>query len=384
MPKKNVLILASSHNIGGFETKLDNLIRHLDREKINLTFLLVYPDYKARHLPEEVRAKYRAFFSWDEVEVIEMRMKFRYELSLIFKAARLFRKMHIDVLYYTSIGAGTFIAPAAALMAGVERKIKEVQTIFKGQYPTVLKGLDRILTSKMDCVLVASEFLKRMLMAELHVKASKIKVLPNAIDLEKFGQVTETADLRDGLGIPRGSRIVGMIANLVAIKDHRTVMRAIPEILKVKPDTVFLLFGDGPLRSDLEALAGKLKILRNIRFMGYRTDVAKYIPLFDVGILSSRVEIHPISLIEIMASGIPVVAPRVGGIPEIVIHEETGLLISQGNAAEMAAAILALFNDRKLSDRLGRKAGERVREMFSLDRMIKQTEAILTGREIKQ
>ena len=201
--EKNMVILASSYNIGGFEIKLDYLIRNLDKKKFNITFLLVYPLYKARHLPEEVRNKYRAFLSWDEVNLIELDMKYRYDVSLIFKVAGLLRKMQADILYYTSLGAGTFIAPAAALIAGVGYKVKEVQTILKGQYPAPLRGIDQYLTSRMDRVIVASYFLRDLLVRKLHLTPAKIQVVPNGIDLQKFRKTAVKSGLKEQMDLQK-------------------------------------------------------------------------------------------------------------------------------------------------------------------------------------
>lgn len=384
--KLELMMLASCYGVGGFETKLDSLVRSINRDIFNLTVLHVYPYYKGRTVPEDVRNIHRAYFFWDDTETIELVMNWRYDLTMIKKVARILEQRKPDILYFLAMGSMTFIAPVAGRMAKVPCIIRAADTIFDGLYPGILKGLDRRLLSMTDMIIAPSFFLKKMIRNELRADEDSIRVIPNAIDLSKFG-ITHDADaavLRKELGIPEKSHVVGVVANLTEIKTLDVLIRSAPAIIDRFPDTIFLMIGEGPSREELESLAASLGIMANMRFVGYREDVEKLISIFTVGALSSQIEIHPISLIEIMSAGIPVVAPEVGGIPEIVSHGETGLLFPAGDSVRLAEAVNLLLGDRSKRRKYGKEARKRVQEQFAKERMIRATEeAFLDGYRMK-
>jgi len=172
-------------------------------------------------------------------------------------------------------------------------------------------------------------------------------------------------------------KVVGMIANLVPVKAHSVLFHAIPRVLKKHPMTTFLFIGDGPMKEELIKLSKELNISNRVRFLGYRTDVDQLIRSFDIGLLNSEVEIHPNCLIEIMASGIPVVAPAVGGIPEIVTHGLNGLLVEHGNLKQMADAIIYLLDHPDKAKQYGEDGRQVVFGTFSQDMMVRATEAVI-------
>lgn len=376
MNKTKLMILASCHSIGGFETKLDRLIKNIDRRNFDLSILLIYPFYKAKKVPRKVREKHKEFLSWEGIQLFNINMNWRYDFSIIFQAAKVIRSCKVQVLYYFSLGSGTFIAPIAAKLAGVRFIVREVQNVLNGLYPKILRGLDRILLSFVDVIIVPSEYLKKLLQRELLAKEERIHIIPNAIDLTRFGKTGKVGRIRSELHLKGKGRIVGMIANLVPVKAHSVLFHAIPLVLKKHAMTTFLLIGDGPLKEKLVKLSKELNISNAVKFLGYRSDVDQLIRLFDIGILNSEVEIHPNCLIEIMASGIPVVAPAVGGIPEIVVDGQNGLLVEPGNLKQMADAIIYLFDHPDIAKQYGEDGRRVVFDKFSQEKMVRSTEAV--------
>jgi glycosyltransferase involved in cell wall biosynthesis len=374
--KMRVMVLVSSHNIGGVETKLHYLAQFLDREKFQLTFLLIYPYYKAGEDSFRIRKKHNAFFQWKDVETIELPMKHRYDVFLFFKVARIIREMRIDLLYMMALGVGTFLGPIAAKLGGVCRIVRENQNVIRGLYPGILKFLDRVFISMTDRIVVPSLFLKNLMVEELRIVPSKITVIPNAIDLTSFGAKPGRKAVKKELGIREQTRVVGVVANLLPVKAHDVLIRAVPEVIKVIPDTVFLLAGDGPLRSNLESLVQKLNLTEHVQFLGHRSDVAELVQSFDVGVLCSKIETQGIVLIEMMATGVPVIAPDVGGIPEIIEDGVNGLLTVQGDSDQLAGSVICLLSDPKRAHLLGKAGRDRVQEKFSVDCMVRSTEQI--------
>ena len=193
-------------------------------------------------------------------------------------------------------------------------------------------------------------------------------MIPNGIDLDRFEQIVDKKAIRDELEIENDSHVVGMLANLIPVKAHSVLFHAIPEILHKFPNTHFLLLGDGVLRKELEKLGRDLKISSSIHFLGYRSDIEKIMSIFDIGVLCSKVEVHPNSLIEMMAARIPVVATNVGGIPEIVHHEVNGLLVPPGNPKALARAIIRLLEKPELARKYRENAKQLVLKKFSKEK----------------
>ncbi len=376
MNKIKVMFLVSSYNIGGFEKKLSNLAENMNRKIFELTVLLVYPFYKARDNFIMIREKHRKFFLWNGVETIELEMKNRYQISVIGKVVNIMRENRPDVLCFIALGSGTFLGPIAGKIAKVPFIVRLNDTILKGLYPNILKPLDKMLLSVTDQVIVPSVFLKNLLVQELRINPEKINVIPNGIDISHFSSSGQKESVKLELGLPEMSHVVGIIANFSPVKAHKVLLHAVPIILKFFPDTYFLLIGDGPLKHELMDLSNKLGISNNVKFLGYRADVNRLISSFDVGILCSKIEVHPISLIEMMASKVPIVAPTVGGIPEMVIHRENGLLVSQGDSDALAEAIMKLLGDKKLATDFGKMGKKIAIEKFSHRQMVGAIEEV--------
>ncbi len=371
-----LLIAASSHNIGGFETKIHTLLENLDRKEFRLYFVLIYPSYKAGEDSMRLRDRHSDYFHWDHVTRFDMEMKGRFNINQIMGLARLVRRNKIDILLFTAVGAGTFIAPFAAMLSGVPVLVRASDTVIEGLYPGILKILDRICLLRTDRVMVPSRFLMHLLSKELGIPESKMTVIPNGIPVEgRKGRSVRS--LKKELGLPEGVKVVGMVANFAPLKAHEILIRAVPDILAGCPGTRFLLVGDGPLRGSIEKLAQSLGIAQYLHFTGYRPDTAELARIYDVGILSSRVEVHPISLIEIMAAGVPVVAPRVGGIPEIVEDGVSGLLVRPGDPESLAKGILKVLRDPALAKKIGASARSRVLSDFTQKKMLGKIEELL-------
>ena len=378
MDKIKVMFLVSSYTIGGFETRLTLLVDQINKNKFKPTILLIYPFYKAKKLPKKVRERYRESFPWRKlsVETIEVVMNHRFDLSVLFKVVSQIRKSRVAILFFFALGIGTFIAPLAGKLAGVSTIVRASGTILDGLYPKMLRVLDRILLSMTDIVITPSLFLKKMMVNELKLSSGKVQVVPNGIDLDRFSHKYDVNSLKAEFGIPSKTPVVGMVANLVPLKAHYVLFYAIPYILKSFPNTLIVLVGEGHLRQELEVLAQRLGIYAHMRFLGYRRDVEKIIPLFDVGVLCSKVETFGNALVEIMASGVPVVASNVGAIPELIIHGRNGLLVPPDDSKHLAEAVVHLLRNKKLAQEYGRNGRRIAFEKFSKEAMVHQIESI--------
>ncbi len=191
---------------------------------------------------------------------------------------------------------------------------------------------------------------------------------PNAADCER---------VRGRLGLDTRDFVVGCTARLAWTKGQRHLLHA-TDVLRARiPRLHLLLVGDGAERDSLERLTAQLDLTRHVRFLGHRDDARDLLPAFDVFAAPSLSDGLPLAILEAMAAARPVIATRVGGIPEALDDGDVGLLIEPGTAGPLVGGIDRLYRDSRLRSRLGKAARARVVEWFSIDAMIDRAEPAL-------
>ncbi|MEZ5320110.1 MAG: glycosyltransferase, partial [Vicinamibacterales bacterium] len=212
-----------------------------------------------------------------------------------------------------------------------------------------------------------------------------IEVIENGIDPERYEPAGDRDALRARLGLAASRRYVAAIARFHPVKDHAMLLRAFARVAAERADADLLLVGDGPLRPALEAQVASLGLERRVRFLGVRHDVPDLLAASDVFVLSSVSEAASITLLEAMATGLPVVVTEVGGNPEIVRQGVDGRLTPRGDAEAFSAALTAVLADPAGAREMGRNGAARVREVYRLDRTIARYDALyraLAGADI--
>lgn len=209
----------------------------------------------------------------------------------------------------------------------------------------------------------------------------RIVVVPNFVDEAAFAAPTSNvrqAWIRE-LDLEPDVLVVGIVASLLPIKDHATLLRAVAALVPEWPTLRLVIVGHGPESERLGALTDALGIARVVRFAGLRPQVPSFHFLFDISVLSSVSEGFPNSLVEAMAAGRPIVATDVGGVRDAVRHGENGLLVAAGDAPSFADALRGLLRDADLRRRMGAAGARRAREDFhaaavvgSLERLYEQ------------
>jgi glycosyltransferase involved in cell wall biosynthesis len=197
----------------------------------------------------------------------------------------------------------------------------------------------------------------------------KVCVVPNGIDTARFAGAADDGSVRRSLGIPPGAPVVGTIGRLNEVKRQDLLIRGFAQIKNRVSDAHLLLVGDGPLRGDLRALAESLGLAGRVHFAGYQAQPERYLRAMDVFALTSRSEGMPLALLEAWAAGLPVVASRVGGLPELIDDGRNGLLFDPGDEAALAAILRGLLTDTALARHLGEAGRHLVEPTYSLRRM---------------
>ena len=228
--------------------------------------------------------------------------------------------------------------------------------------------VDRATVERVDAVCAVSTPITAKL-AALGYSEERMYVVPNGVDVDAIRAAAALdAPLPEGFG--PGVSVVGMVARLVPLKAADDFLRAAAVVLTARPNVRFVLFGDGPLAEKLAALAIDLGLDdRLVMVPGAGVSPMPYLARFDIDVLTSLSEGAGLVLLEGMALGKPCVATRVGGIPEIVVDGETGVLAEAHSVSGIAAGILSLLGDPAKAAAMGEAGRRRVEEHYSVQRM---------------
>ena len=198
----------------------------------------------------------------------------------------------------------------------------------------------------------------------------RVEVIENGIDLSRYGPAADRDALRRRLGLDPGRRYVAMVARFHPIKDHAMLLHAFAKAAPVRPDVDLLLVGDGPLRGELESLVERLGVQNRVRFLGVRSDVPDILRAVDVFALTSVSEAASLTLLEAMASRLPVVVTAVGGNPEIVRDGVEGCSCRAGTPTRPRPPSSAFSTTLPRAAADGRGGPRRVEERYQLSRTI--------------
>ncbi len=227
--------------------------------------------------------------------------------------------------------------------------------------------LEALASAFTDRVVAVSEDAARQAIEVERVSPSKVVTIPNGVDTFEY-RPGDMRSARARLGVPERGFHVGTVARLAAVKDQATLVSAFAHLAARRTDVHLTLVGDGPERARLEGLATHLGVRGLTTFTGARDDVAEVLPAFDVFALSSLSEGNSLTLLEAASAGLPIVATRVGGNPEVVVEGETGMLVPPASPGALGKALVMLGESGRLAE-MGRAGRARIERRFAVDRM---------------
>jgi glycosyltransferase involved in cell wall biosynthesis len=229
-------------------------------------------------------------------------------------------------------------------------------------------------------VLVNSAAIGDLLVREEGVSRDRVVVIPNFVEEEAFAplSVERRATIRSRLGLAADDMAVGIVANLYPVKNHAMLLRAVSHLATEWRRVRFVLVGDGAEREALQRMARDLGIAGQVLMPGRLANEPGFAGAFDIAVLTSREEGFPNWIVEAMAAGRPVVATDVGGVPDAVQHEQTGLLVPPDDDRAMAESLRRLLGDETLRVRFGRAGSERARSLYHVNVVMRALEALYT------
>jgi glycosyltransferase involved in cell wall biosynthesis len=359
-----VMFLITSMHVGGAETLLANLIRKLDRERFAPSlccFKSLGP------LGEELAREIPAYH-----DLITL----KYDFRVVRRLAKLFRGQRIDAVVTVGAGDKMFWGRLAAHHAGVPVVISALHST---GWPDAIGRLNRLswLTRWTDAFVGVADAHGRHLIEREGFPSGKVRVILNGVDANRFRPSQDTGPLRCDLGIAQAAPVAGIVAGLRPEKNHELFLRAAARVRRRIPQAEFLVIGDGLERPKLEQITRQLDLTKAVHFLGTRPDIPELLAAIDVFVLTSRMEANPVSILEAMSMGKPVIAPRVGSIGESVIDGVTGFLTEPLDEGQVADRLTQLFADPELARRLGQAGRQAVLDRWSLERMVQGYEHLI-------
>jgi glycosyltransferase involved in cell wall biosynthesis len=296
---------------------------------------------------------------------------------------RIIRAERPDIVHTHTSKAG-ILGRLAARLAGVRPIVHTPHGhVFYGHFgPSAARtflALERCFARFTDRLVALTEGERRDYLALGVGSAETTCVIPSGVDLEAFAAAAAgAAAVKSSLGLDPGSQVVGFVGWLLPVKGPLNLLNAMAAVWERHPGAVLVFAGKGAQEAELRARARALGAGGRVQFLGWREDVAVLLKGFDLLVLPSLNEGMGRVLVEAMAAGVPVVASRTGGIPDLVRHEETGLLVEPGDTAGLSAAVSRLLASPAEAGRLAR-AGRRHCRRFGLDRMLEKLDDLYGG-----
>jgi len=367
MAKKKISIVycIADSSLTGAPRHLLSLVSNLDPRDFSVSVILPQGP-----LAEELNRK--------KITTFLVPMRSRSDMAAVSAIKKLLTKYDPDILHVHGQRAGLL-----ARLAVKELPIKVIYTEhtwtkdFRLENPLLhwahirsMRTLDRIT----DMNIAVSQAVADFMISANITKPDKLKVIYNGIDIvsDKRDEVFSWAEK---LGLCKKDVVIGTVGSLNIQKDIASLLKAMPRILKRLPNIKLVIVGTGPLQKWLNNLTRKLKIDNAVIFTGTVPRVEPILKTFSIFVLCSRSEAFGISILEAMKAHVPVIATKVGGIPEIITTNRNGILIEPGNPKKLSVAVMKLLNDKKLQKKLV-VGGDETLHKFSITTMVRETEKL--------
>lgn len=362
MTPVRVCYLSHAFHVGGAEEMVFNLVRHLPRRFVPSICCI----HSAGPIGEEIRATGVPF----TVLGLNPGLRRPFDVARI----RAFLTETQPHIVHTFLLTASLYGRAAAIWARVPIVIGTEVNIYEHKRPHHALA-ERLLMKGTDAVVASAASVRDYYIKQVHADPARVEVIYNAVDWSALTTTMTGHEMREALSVPAEAHVITIIARLTEQKAHTVLFDALEKTAGL--DRAHLLVvGDGELRQVLTTRVAGSGLAGRVHFLGARRDLGNLLAASDVFVMPSLWEGLPLSMVLAMGGGVPVVATRVAGIPEIVKDGETGLLVHPGDSSALGAALARLAADASLRARLGAAAREYVRPRFGADGYVASVTAL--------
>lgn len=360
--------IAKATGISGSEKHLTILLPELAKAGWDVCFImLVEPNNPVTEFVRRLEA--------GGIQVTRVVIRADIDPLLIWQLYRLFRREKYDLVHTHLIHADLY-GTLAAKLARVPLVMSTKHNEDTFRYNSFLNFLNRTINGQVDHAIAISESLKRFTVEKEGVNQTKITRIYYGLNPDSLLQDKPDYSVRREFSIGVSDPLVGVIGRLTVQKGHRYLLEAFSKVVSAVPSAHLLVVGDGPLRRGSEDLAERLGMASRVIFTGWRDDVQRILRALDVVVMPSLWEGFGLVLLEAMAAAKPIVASRVGAIPEIVIDGETGLLVPPKDVKALAQGIVTLIHNPEMAYEFGERGRDRLARKFSTQKMVERTQQV--------
>ncbi len=359
-----VMFLLTSLPVGGAETLLAELVRRLDRRYFQPEICCL----KERGPLGEILAA--------EIPLHDKLLSHKYDLRIWPRLVRLLRDRQIDAIVTVGAGDKMFWGRLAAKRVGVPVVLSALHST---GWPNGVGRLNRLLTPLTDGYIAVAESHGAYIQTHEGFPAEKVFVIPNGVDTNRFAPLPGTAAIRREIGIGVTDPVVSIVAALRPEKNHELFLEVTARVVGKISNAKFLVIGDGPRRLPLEQYAAAMGVSDSVRFLGTRSDIPQLLSTSNVFALTSHNEANPVSILEAMSVGKPIVATNVGSIQEAVSDGGTGFLVPPGDVVAFSHRVVELLADPLRAQAMGAAGRDVVKARWSVDAMVSRYERLMAS-----
>jgi glycosyltransferase involved in cell wall biosynthesis len=359
-----IVHLVTSLEVGGAQHNMLLGLPNLDPSRYKHILISIMDRMQMKHQ-----------FQQAGIEVHSLGLSKKTDIAVALRLRSLLNTIRPDILH-TYLIHGNVIGRIVGRLAGVPTIIGSELTI--GQAGRIGRLATKLTNPLTDAVEVNSKTGGKSVVADLGVPESKIEIVLPGLDLDAFGRTDQRSLVRTELGVEDSEHLVLYVGRLRAVKGVEFGILAFAKAFAKNPHLKLALAGEGNQRRYLESLSEELRIENRVKFLGPRKDLPNVISACDSVIMPSLTEGFPRVAIEAMASAKPVIATRVGGTPEAIIHDKSGILVPSKDVEAMADAIVNVANNSELATRLGSAARERTEQHYSASKYVARLDEMYT------
>ena len=367
-----ILHISKMKGVSGSENHLLTLLAHLDKSRFEVELCILA---ESDHIP--LLQNYASQLEAAGVHVVFQKMRRHIDERLIGNLCAYIKRKQIQIVHTHLIHADLY-GTIAAKLAGVPVIISSQHNDDQFRHSLPMIWLNRLLARWQTKIIVISDWVGKFLQEVEGIPAEKITRIHYGLDPKPIEALADPAYIRQQFQIPDGAPVIGTIGRLTAQKGQIYLLDAARLLKSNFPNLRVVIVGDGELRHDLEAQAKTLDITDNVIFTGLRSyhEAMRLLSGMDVFVFPSLWEGFGLVLLEAMALKKPIVASNVSAIPESVLHEKTGVLVSSGDAKSLADAVRHVLQDPRLANAMGISGRQRLAQDFSVNGMVEKTVAL--------